>query len=383
MKFYNKSISILTVGIIFIVIFSSFISDDSPIKVDNDKSTPESDFFGNQKISDGPYVFLNKSSILVKWIYKDQLKQRVILRDNYKVFKKKFGFEFKKEWIQKLDEEPNYIQQYKNVEKFIAISDVHGQYELMVKLLKSHKVIDNDYNWIYGNGHLIVLGDLMDRGPKVTESLWFIYRLEQQALEQGGKVHVILGNHELMVLNNDSRYIHEKYVKTAQLMNKTYNDLFSTNTFLGKWLSKKPLMVTINDILFVHAGVSTDYITKGMTRARTNKLFAEEIIGKDWGTILNDSTLTFLMSNQGPIWYRGYFTKPFVKEYQIDHLLRYFEIEHIIVGHTSFPNIVSLYNGKIYGIDSNIKEGNYGELMIYQDNHFYRGTNNGSIISIY
>jgi len=212
----------------------------------------------------------------------------------------------------------------------------------------------------------------------VTEALWLIFRLEQQALKSGGKVHVMLGNHELMVLNNDVRYINDKYIKSAQLMGKNYSDLYSEDSFMGKWLRQKPIMVTVNDILFVHAGVSTDYINKGITRTKTNEIFAKEIIGQSWDKILNDSLLTFFMSKKGPVWFRGYFDKPLLKEYQIDHLLRYFDVNHIIVGHTSFPNIVSLYNGKIYGIDSSIKLGNYGELLIYEDNKFYRGTSSGS-----
>lgn len=36
-----------------------------------------------------------------------------------------------------------------------------------------------------GDGHLVFVGDVFDKGPGVTESLWLIYRLEQQARAAG------------------------------------------------------------------------------------------------------------------------------------------------------------------------------------------------------
>jgi len=342
-----------------------------------------SNYFNRTGITDGPYIFFENGKTIVKWIYQDRLVKRIIHNDNFKVLHRKFGFEFKPEWIEEnKTSNLDYVQKFDNVENLIAISDVHGQFNVMVKLLRKHKVIDKDYNWIFEGGHLVVLGDIMDRGPHVTESLWLIFQLEQQAKKAGGKVHVLLGNHELMVLNNDIRYIHEKYINSSKLMKTTYSHLYSENSFLGNWLRKKPVFVTINDMLFVHAGVTTDFIKKGYTRAQINKLFTEDIVGQTWNTILANPISTFMMESNGPIWYRGYFDEPVIKEYQVDHLLNYFNVDHIIVGHTSMPNVVSLFNGKIFGIDSSIKYGDYGELLIYKKGKYYRGSLNGSLIDL-
>ncbi len=382
MKLIIKKISIYIFGLLLIWINFSFTNPLNENEEDLNKSkSPDISYFGKENITDGPYIFIKNNIKVVKWISKDRLKQKLILGDNYKVIKRNFGFDFQPEWIDNLEEsKPDYVQKYEGVENFIAISDIHGRYDILVKLLSKHHVIDKDFNWSYGNGHLIILGDILDRGTQVTESLWLIFRLEQQAKQHGGKVHVLLGNHELMVLNNDSRYIHEKYIKSSELLFTTYSELFSEETLFGKWLKQKPVIVTINDIVFVHAGISTDFIKQGFTRTKTNKLFVENIVGKNWNEILADSSLSFMMDKTGPLWYRGYWEKPVIMEYQVDHLLRYFEVNHIIVGHTSFPNIVSLYDGKIFGIDSNIKiGGEYGELLIYKNESFYRGTADGSI----
>ena len=76
-----------------------------------------------------------------------------------------------------------------------AMGDVHGNYNHLILLLENGGVVDADLNWSWGAGHLVFNGDVFDKGPGVTESLWLIYKLEQQAEAAGGMVHYLLGNH--------------------------------------------------------------------------------------------------------------------------------------------------------------------------------------------
>ncbi len=39
--------------------------------------------------------------------------------------------------------------------KLIAISDIEGNFEAFSSFLKANKVINDKYNWIFGNGHLV------------------------------------------------------------------------------------------------------------------------------------------------------------------------------------------------------------------------------------
>ncbi|MCK5171323.1 MAG: metallophosphoesterase [Bacteroidales bacterium] len=385
MKYLIKKLLNLLIGFLIILGSLSFNYPHLKDETVNPEITEnfESRYFSRKNITDGPYIFYDNDIISIKWIHRNRLDERNIRGNNFKVIKQKFGFDFNPDWIEQCDNDSiNYIQDFSGVENLIAISDIHGQYEVLVKLLKEHHVIDKNFNWIFGKGHLVILGDVLDRGPNVTEALWLIFRLEQQAKKSGGMVHVLLGNHEMMVLNNDIRYTHEKYITTAQLMAKTYTQLYSEDTFFGKWLRKKPVIVTINDMLFVHAGISMELINKGLTAEDVNSIFINDIIGKSWDTILKDSVLSFMRSNKGPVWYRGYFEDPNLTDIQVDRILQYFDTNHIIVGHTSMPNIVSLFHGKIFGIDSSIKFGDYGEALIYQNGEYYRGTVNGTLIKL-
>jgi len=377
----TRNILISFIIIIFssLNVFSFNEKNDDPVINNETNSKP----FSKKNIKDGPYIFYENGNFLVKWIKNNKSFQREVKDNNFKFVERKFGLKLNSnDILEKINATPDYTQTFSGIENLIAISDIHGQYETFVRLLISNKVIDKNLNWIFGNGHLVVLGDLMDRGPKVTESLWFVYQLEKKAKISGGKVHVLLGNHELMVLNNDTRYINNKYQETSKLFLTSYSKLFSENTILGNWLRKKPAMVKINDILFVHAGISLELVRKEISIEKANKLFINQITGKSWDIILNDSLLTFMMGDYGPVWYRGYFDLPVLHEYKIDFITNYFDVNHIVVGHTSFSNIISIYNNKILGIDSSIKLGNYGEVLIYKNKMFYRGTLSGSLIEL-
>jgi hypothetical protein len=117
--------------------------------------------------------------------------------------------------------------------------------------------MDSAYNWIFGDGHLVLTGDFFDRGDQVTEVLWLIYSLEDKAKAVGGYVHFVLGNHEIMNLSGDLRYLHPKYVQNTVLLNEDYmGSLYGESSEIGRWLRTKNIVEKVGTILFAHAGIS-------------------------------------------------------------------------------------------------------------------------------
>jgi len=248
--------------------------------------------------------------------------------------------------------------------------------------MKANKIINKKGEWSYGNGHFVIVGDIFDRGDKVTESLWFVYNLEKQAKKAGGKVHFLLGNHEVMILQGNDKYIHNKYKWVSEQMGVTYKELFGKETLLGEWIRTKPVAIAINDIAFVHAGFSPEFTQKKYDISTVNQLFHHSIIDHDKETVLKNDDLKFMLKKKGPIWYRGYFRdKDFTKE-KAQKILHGIGMKHIVVGHTSMKRVLSHFDGLIYSVDSNLKKGEYGEILIWENNKFYRGTLDGKRIEI-
>ena len=325
----------------------------------NDKTVINLKLRDSLNISDGPYIFINNDTLIVKNIVNGDVDAKV---------------------LQSQSIESNFTPEpsvYNNVSKIAVLSDLHGQYNLTINILKANDIIDNEFNWSFGKGHLVILGDVFDRGDEVTELLWFIFYLEKQAEISGGKVHFLLGNHEYMTMRNDLRYMNKKYRFASYLLKTPYNELYGTQTLLGRWLRSKSTILQINDNLFVHAGISNLFLDEGYNLEETNQYMRQSLFQdekeneKAW-----DSIYGKYYDDAGPIWYRGYFNPDFKKS-EINRILRKVDANHIIVGHTSFKQIEGLFDNKILAVDSSIKNGISGELLLIKDGNYYRCTLEG------
>lgn len=364
-------------------LFTTLFAETEKLSTANNKSEIDGlEFYLDTNITDGPYIFYEGRNIIVKWVEHELIITETVTKKNIEYFKSKFKVFPDFERLKKRFKHENYKQDYQDVEKFIAISDIHGQYNLFVELLQAHDVIDKNGDWSFGNGHLVVNGDIFDRGEGVTETLWLVYQLSMQAEKEDGKVHYLMGNHEAMVLDKDLRYVNKKYLKNAALMDTTYDYLYSDNTFMGRWLRNRPLIISINNSLITHAGISPKFIEYQLTIQKTNKLYLNNIVGKPWETIRTDSVLVFLSDSDGPLWHREYFDESELSEVNLILVLEYFKKDYLIVGHTSKEGVTPLLNGKLFGIDSSIKLGKEGEILIYEDGEFFKGNLTGNRIKL-
>lgn len=315
--------------------------------------------------SDGPIVFYQNQKI---WKYQIDSSEDVVITKNQEIQKStplycyvdetrdRFQFQLK----DKLSIEKST---YKLPNKMLVLSDIEGNFKGFKTILTGNKIIDKDFNWTFGNNHLVLLGDFFDRGMNVTECLWLIYKLESDAEKHGGKVHFLLGNHELMNLKGSFKYLREKYVQSAEQLNLPYKDWYSPTTELGKWLRTKNGVEKIGDYLFVHAGLRRDFpktLSLEMINEEIRNSIDEEM-DKD-AYRKND-----FIGNEGPLWYRGIAKKEESQE-DIQQTLANYQAEKMIIGHTIFEQIQPLYEGKVIAIDldhaTNIQKGKMYALWI-------------------
>lgn len=329
-------------------------------------------------VNDGPYISLLNDTLKVLWIENSLLRDEYLLpgsRSEIKISRdQSAGYN---ELIKVFSQKPDYRQSFKRVDSIAVITDVHGQYDIYLNQLMANGIIDNNLKWKFGKGHLVFLGDAFDRGDRVTEVLWHLFSLEKQAAKAGGMVHFILGNHEVMVLDEDLRYISQKYRNVEAISGIKYSELYSINSILGKWLRSKPVMITINDIIFVHGGISPELVHRNLNIRQINQIFSDSIVGKDIWAAGENEELGFLAGDKGPLWYRGYFTDSTFSESSLDSILVFYEKAHIVVGHSTHKEIKSLFNNKILGIDAGIMYGQPGTMLIYKEGCFYKGSVTG------
>ncbi len=187
--------------------------------------------------------------------------------------------------------------------RLVAIGDIHGDFEAFSALLQHVGLIDDHHQWIGGDTVLVQTGDILDRGKGVREAMDLLMSMEKQAPQQGGRIVVLIGNHEAMNIVGLTKDVHRdvyaqftdkqsrKRQKTAyrsqihhnrtraSSLGKTwkihpnfreewfashpmglmeYMDAMGPKGVYGSWLREKDTVTLIDGTLFMHAGISPE-----------------------------------------------------------------------------------------------------------------------------
>jgi hypothetical protein len=325
---------------------------------------------GSTADADGPHVFYRGKNIIVKSVERYDTsvvartkifsdKMQPVLTCRIPDMQAEFSFKLRKEF----KEEPT---EYTLPARMLVLSDIEGDFKAFQMILTSAKVIDDKYNWTFGNGHLVLVGDYFDRGLNVTECLWLIYKLETEAEAAGGKVHFILGNHEIMNIQGYTDYVRKKYFANADLIGEPYKFWFDKHSELGRWLRSKNAVEKIGDYVFCHGGISPEIAATRLSLSDINRI-SREYIDVPYEKLKNEEARIVFDSKIGIFWYRAA-AKNFIAPEEMEKVLQYAGAKHIVVGHTLQTDIVSLYDGGLICIDlyheENVRRGFVKTLLV-------------------
>jgi hypothetical protein len=296
---------------------------------------------------------------------------------------------------------------FSGVERVVAIGDVHGALEELVELLQGVGLIDEEHAWIGGETHLVSLGDLVDRGDQGRQVMDLLMRLQAEAVTAGGAIHIVLGNHEVMNLAGDLRYVSEgDYAQFGSAPAGTLpagylerRAAFAPDGTYGRWLLGFPVAIAYDDTLFVHGGISS--ALDGLSIEEINEasrrdvrrfaegwhaLLAAGVIadGDDFSTILARAAdidrpdadpalrkagaditgaydgLPFVPD--GPLWYRGSVRcHPFTETEIAKSILGQLGVERVVVGHTPTHDrrVASRLEGRVILLDTGMNVAAY------------------------
>ncbi len=271
----------------------------------------------------------------------------------------------------------------------MAVGDVHGDFDGLVAILRAAGIVDGRNRWAGKKAHLVQTGDIPDRGDNSRKVFELLMTLESQAKKAGGMVHVLLGNHEVMNMVGDLRYVtrgefesyrtpdseqlreqaYEVLADPAQKTDRAYRkkweqdhplgwvehrQAFGPNGRYGKWLRQKNVVIRVNEVLFVHGGISPKYVS--LSLREINEQGRAEL--KDLTRIPNG----LLNDPEGPLWYRGLARTPEAElASHVDAVLAAYKVKHIAIGHTPAPGVIMpRFGGKVFQIDVGISKV-YGE----------------------
>ena len=262
------------------------------------------------------------------------------------------------------------IAQPPSQRRLLAIGDLHADVKSSILVLELAGILDKEHNWIAEDTIVVQTGDLTDRGPDGKETLAFIKKLEEQALQKNGQLITLIGNHEAMNLMGDWRYVSTKDVESFGGKDKRI-EAFSDGGTWREWIIQHDTVVKVQGNIFVHGGVTPEFAQKGI-----------DGINQEVRESLKSQQRSDILGSSGPLWFRGYLRdSEAVACPMLEETLALLKAKRMIVGHTTQRSgqIMERCGGKLIGIDTGISAhygSNFSDLdlsnndarALYQDN---------------
>jgi hypothetical protein len=286
-------------------------------------------------------------------------------------------------------------------ERVVAVGDVHGAYDSFVAILKAAQLIDARERWAGGRAMFVQTGDVLDRGADSRKVLDLLRRLERDAARAGGRVIPLLGNHELMRLLGDWRYVSEgelrafrrgdseelrelayqraleatkarataerpfdevdfraRFLKEVPLGFLEMSQAFDVKGDYGPWMRARPAMAMVNGVAFLHGGVSDTVAPLGCDGI--NAAVSKELASLP---VAPEAVPTLLAAGEtGPLWYRGLAQEPedtFAPK--LTAILDRLGARAIVIGHTPvLPGRIDMrFGGRVVQIDTGMLDGTF------------------------
>lgn len=253
--------------------------------------------------------------------------------------------------------------------RLLLLADLDGDFDAWVGLLRAHGVVDDGLHWRFGSGHVAIDGDFMDEGPNIVPLLWLLYRLEDEAARAGGGVHLVLGNHELLLLAGRFKAAPQRlFASRDAFFGGDNRRLFAADTVLGQWLRVQPVAVKLGDTLVVHGGVSEVFLEARLELAAANARARREL-GVDRARV-SDAAAP-VIGRWGLPWYRG-MAVPHDRgralerapSAHLDAVLRRYGVRRVAIGHTQASRVRLEQGGRLLRLDGDHRRlGAQGALL--------------------
>ena len=253
--------------------------------------------------------------------------------------------------------------QLKSKGRVVAIGDVHGDIEATRAALRLAGAIDDQARWIGGELVIVQTGDLLDRGDDEQAIIDLLLGLQTQARAAGGEIVLLNGNHEVMNVQGDLRYVtpggfadfedapgvdeDDPRLGEIPAHARARASAFMPGGAYALRLADNKVIAIVDDTVFAHGGVLPTHVAAGI-----------DALNRDtsaWMRGERDSAPSILIGESSPIWSRHFSKDPVSKANcaQLRETLRQLGATRMVVGHTVQPKgITSACNNTIWRIDT-------------------------------
>jgi hypothetical protein len=247
----------------------------------------------------------------------------------------------------------------KTPRRIVAVGDLHGDLAAARAALQLAGAVDGRDRWQGGGLVIVQTGDLLDRGDDDIALIEYLNRQDQAARAHGGRVIVLNGNHELMNVDGDLRYVtpggflacRERFFALASGAPRDPLDrapralAFAPGGPLARRLAQHDLAVVLGDTVFVHGGLLPWHVRYGVDRLNHEQ--------SAWMRGERPAPENVLHGDDSPVWFRGYSSgEPSVEMCGMAReALHALGARRMVVGHSQQKRINSACDATVWRID--------------------------------
>ena len=242
--------------------------------------------------------------------------------------------------------------------RLVGLGDVHGDLAAAREALLIAGAINDDDRWIGGDLVVVQTGDQLDRGDEEEAILDLFETLAVQAHAAGGAFYSLLGNHEMMNVQLDLRYVTPGgFADFADTPHKADDALlapypeeergrvaaFSPGGEWARVFAEHNTMMVVGDTAFVHGGILPEHVAYGLERANGEVQAWMRGEGEDPDQVTG---------GDGPVWRRDYSDGPDADDCAaLEQTLAAIPATRLVVGHTVQDHANSACDGQVWRVD--------------------------------
>jgi hypothetical protein len=288
----------------------------------------------------------------------------------------------------------------------VVIGDLNGADDALREILRGTALIDGRDRWIGGKAELVQVGDLFNRGGGARDALTLLQALKRPAQRAGGRVTVLLGNHEVMtMLGNEAYCTESEYLSFAsaaerrawparveRAARRIYRATSQTGhvlpfeprlsawkalnapgraemrralgprSRLGKALRSLPVAYQRDGVVYVHACLTSDWAALGIDGLNAAAAAAWAERPRRYARLPKKSVFR---SNDGPLWNRDLVERGRGPATELTRSLRALGAHRMVVGHTQTKaveggeegRVLTLHQGRLVLVDVGLGHG--------------------------
>jgi len=287
----------------------------------------------------------------------------------YSINKKKLNLKTIQDFINSININNNcpflINTELKNKKRIIAIGDLHGDFDALLIALSKAKVINKFGKWIGKDTIVVQVGDILDakrkfelgNGTEEINIINYLTDLHKQAFEKNGGVYLILGNHEIMNVQGDFRYVTKNALNKFSFNNNNRRNLFKPGGKLAKFLACNfQAILKIDEWIFVHGGILKEHL-ENFTLNKINNIIRNILLGNKNIKLLKKNQYDLLLGGKSIFWTRALADDNVICN-NVYNTLKILKANKggIVIGHTPSNHIISKCKKKIWRIDTHMSQ---------------------------